>query len=56
MDDLILKKAKFFFTLIEDGWTIKKTDRDIYILTKRHLGKKQYLSTDYLSRFLKEHL
>lgn len=56
MDDLHFKKAKFFFSLIEDGWSIKKTQNDIYILTKSHLGKKQYLSTNYLSRFLKEHL
>ena len=57
MNETILEvKKNFFYNALENGWEIKKTNKDVYILKKPHQGKKEVFSNEYLSRFLKEHI
>jgi hypothetical protein len=43
----------FIYNALENGWTIKKHN-DSYVFTKKHEGKKEMLSEDYLSTFMKD--
>ena len=41
----------FIYNALDEGWqVIKKTDR--YIFTKKHEGRKEVLSDDYLKKFI----
>lgn len=55
MDFIKFKKIMFINNAIEQGWTIKKNN-DAYIFTKKHEGKKEIYSDDYLKRFLCENM
>jgi hypothetical protein len=55
VDRKTYQKMKFLYHVLQDGWKIKKKE-DTYVLTKRHEGKKEYLSEDYLEHFLRVHL
>ena len=48
-----LHKMKFVYNALENGWTVKKS-KDKYIFTKKHEGKKEILSNEYLLRFMKD--
>jgi len=50
-DTIQLKKKEFIWNALEDGWEIKK-NKDSYIFTKEHEGKKEIFSEDYLRRFI----
>lgn len=45
------QKMAFIYNALDEGWqVVKKTDR--YIFTKKHEGRKEVLSDDYLKRFI----
>ena len=43
----------FVFNALENGWTIKKKNKN-YIFSKNHEGKKEIFSEDYLTLFIKD--
>lgn len=45
------KKMKFIFNALNDGWEIRK-EGDSYIFTKKHEGKKEVYSNNYLRAFV----
>ena len=45
----------FIYNAIDDGWNVKKV-ADTYVLSKKHLGKKELLRDDYLSTFMDQYL
>lgn len=53
IDNKLLQKMVFIFNSLEDGWNVKKKD-EFFIFSKKHQGKKEILSDDYLSTFIKE--
>jgi hypothetical protein len=55
MDFIKYKKIMFINNAIESGWTIKKKN-DAYIFTKKHEGKKEIYSDNYLKKFLNENI
>jgi hypothetical protein len=50
---LTLQKMTFLFNALEDGWEIKKIDNK-YFFVKKHEGKKEVFSDNYLKRFLEQ--
>ena len=48
-----LQKMALLYNALEDGWSIKK-NKDLYIFTKNHEGKKEVYLDTYLRRFMKE--
>jgi len=50
---LTLQKMTFLFNALEDGWEIKKIDNK-YFFIKKHEGKKEVFSDNYLKRFLEQ--
>lgn len=45
------QKMAFIYNALDEGWqVVKKTDR--YIFTKKHEGRKEVLSDDYLKKFI----
>lgn len=45
--------STFLYHVLNRGWTIKKKG-ELYILFKKHEGKKEYFSEKFLSTFIKE--
>ena len=45
------KKMKFIFNALRDGWEIRK-EEDSYIFTKKHEGKEEVYSNNYLRAFV----
>ena len=50
---MMLQKMAFLFNALENGWSIKKKG-SLYIFTKKHEGKKEIISDNYLLRFMKD--
>ena len=48
---LTLQKMTSLYNALEDGWEIKKNN-DKYIFIKKHEGKKEVFSDNYLRRFI----
>lgn len=48
---LTLQKMTFLYNALEDGWEIKKNDNK-YIFVKKHEGKKEVFTDNYLRRFI----
>ena len=48
---LTFQKMTFLYNALEDGWEIKKNN-DKYIFIKKHEGKKEVFSDNYLRRFI----
>ena len=46
-----LRKMIFIYNALENGWAIKKREKN-YVFRKKHEGKKEIFSNNYLSRFL----
>jgi len=46
------QKMILLYNALDDGWSIKK-NKDSYIFSKKHEGKKEILHDDYLLRFMK---
>lgn len=55
MDDNETKyRLYFLYNVLNNGWTIKKSQLDEYIFIKNHEGKKEIFSNQYLNTFLKD--
>ena len=50
---LTFQKMKFLYNALEDGWEIKKNE-DKYIFVKKHEGKKEVFSDNYLRLFIEK--
>ena len=48
-------KMGFIHNALESGWSVKK-NKESYIFTKKHEGKKEMFSDSYLSTFVKDNL
>lgn len=46
-------KMAFIHNALENGWSVKK-NKESYIFTKKHEGKKEMFSDSYLSTFVKD--
>jgi hypothetical protein len=45
----------FIYNTLENGWTIKK-NKSKYIFKKKHQGKKEYFSKNFLNDFIVENI
>ena len=50
-----LQKMSLIFNAIENGWIIQKIG-DEFICDKKHEGRKEVLSDEYLNTFMKKNL
>ena len=55
IDNSKYQKMLFFYNAINDGWNVRK-NKDRYVFTKKHEGKKQIFDESYLLTFIKENL
>ena len=55
MDYKNLQKMIFIHNALLDGWTVTMKN-DKYIFTKKHEGRKEVLSDDYLKTFIERNL
>jgi|TARA_Y100000389_G_scaffold177423_1_gene189656 hypothetical protein len=53
--DITSKKMIFIYNALENGWSVKKRE-ETFIFTKKHEGKKEVFSNEYLLTFMKENL
>ncbi len=53
LDTIKLQKMALIYNAIESGWKISK-QKDSYIFSKKHEGRKEVFLDDYLKNFLKE--
>lgn len=44
----------FLYNVLNNGWSIKKSQYTEYVFIKNHEGKKEYFSNKYLHSFLKD--
>jgi hypothetical protein len=44
----------FLYNVLNNGWSIKKSQYTEYVFIKKHEGKKEYFSNKYLHSFLKD--
>jgi hypothetical protein len=51
INNIKFQKMAFLYNAINDGWTIKKK-QDSYVFLKRHEGKREIFSDNYLLDFL----
>ena len=51
MENLLFQKMSFIYNALENGWSIKK-QKDSYIFSKKHEGKKEVYSDSYLTEFI----
>ena len=57
VDVIKLQKMALIYNSLEDGWTVKKhPNKDVYIFTKNHGGKKEVYLDSYLRRFMEDNL
>ena len=54
-DTVTLQKMSFIYNAIQTGWTVKRLD-DKYIFSKKHEGKKDVYSENYLKSFVRNNL
>ena len=52
IDYVKLQKMGFIYNALENGWSIKKKEKN-YIFTKNHEGKKEVYLDNYLEKFIK---
>lgn len=55
MDYKSLQKMIFIHNALLDGWTVTMKN-DKYIFTKKHEGRKEVLSDDYLRAFIERNI
>tara|TARA_B110000008_G_C16933518_1_gene549675 strand:- start:18 stop:242 length:225 start_codon:yes stop_codon:yes gene_type:complete len=53
IDFITLQKMVFIYNALEKDWTVKK-NKNSYIFTKNHEGKKEVFLDDYLKHFMTE--
>ena len=44
----------FLYNTLNSGWSVKK-NKDNYIFFKKHGGKKEYMTNEYITTFIKDH-
>jgi len=52
IDKQKIHKMIFLFNALENGWSIKKKNKE-YIFSKNHEGKREVYNEDYLENFIK---
>ena len=52
IDNVIFQKMLLMYNALEDGWSIKKSEKS-YVFSKNHEGKKEILEDAYLLKFMK---
>jgi hypothetical protein len=52
IDNIKFQKMLLLFNAIEEGWSIKK-NKDSYIFSKNHEGKKEVFEDSYLTQFMR---
>lgn len=55
IDKKMFAKMNFIYNAIEDGWTVNKR-QDKYVFTHPHDKRREVLSEDYLTTFIKTNL
>jgi hypothetical protein len=55
VDTIEFQKMMLLYNAVEEGWTIRKREES-YIFTKKHEGKKEIISDNYLETFMKSNL
>ena len=53
ISDINLQKMRLVYNALENGWVVKK-NKDSFIFTKKHEGKREIFSDNYLLQFMKE--
>lgn len=48
-----IRKMTFIYNALQDGWNVVKQN-DKYVFIKKHEGRKEILSDDYLKKFIAE--
>tara|TARA_Y100000741_G_C18209055_1_gene540964 strand:- start:63 stop:293 length:231 start_codon:yes stop_codon:yes gene_type:complete len=51
IDTIKLQKMAFIYNAVESGWKISK-QKDSYIFSKKHEGRKEIFLDNYLKKFL----
>lgn len=52
-DPIDLKKMKFIFNALQNGWTVQKK-KETYVFSKKHEGKKEIYFDNYIKQFVEE--
>ena len=52
--DSAIFKRNFIMNAIEDGWSVKKR-QDCFIFSKKHEGRREIFSENYIREFIKSH-
>lgn len=52
-DPVDLKKMKFIFNALQNGWTVQKK-KETYVFSKKHEGKKEIYFDNYIKQFVEE--
>lgn len=52
IDFITLQKMKFIYNAIDDGWSVK-LNKNNYVFSKKHEGKKEIYLKSYLHDFIK---
>ena len=55
LDMQSIRKMAFIYNAIDDGWAVVR-QTDSYIFTKKHEGKKEVYSDDYLKTFIERNM
>jgi len=55
IDFIQLQKMSFLYNALNSGWSIKK-QKDKYIFSKKHEGKKEVYLDTYLQKFIETNL
>jgi hypothetical protein len=50
-----IQRMLFISNALEQGWSVKKRN-DAYIFSKKHEGKREIFSDDYLDKFIASNL
>ena len=50
-----IRKMAFIYNAVNDGWSVTKKI-DNYVFTKKHEGKKEVYSDDYLRTFIERNM
>jgi hypothetical protein len=55
VDTIQFQKMLLLYNAVEEGWSVRKREES-YIFTKKHEGKKEIISDNYLETFMKSNL
>jgi len=56
MDIQTIQRMIFIYNALENGWSIKKNNNDLYSFKKSHNNNREYFSNDYITTFIKENI